>query len=98
MIFLAETNFVEMLIAKMSQDISTNGLHRRIAGVGGQTGVKRHDSHLINKATAAILVKIRSIFWGDPRCGKKFEINTCERDRRTRFSPLQAQMIGAYKS
>jgi hypothetical protein len=44
------------------------------------------------------LVKIRSIFWGDPRCGKKIEINTYERDRRTRFSPLEAQMIALYKS
>ncbi len=52
----------------------------------------------INKAMAAILVKIRSIFWGDPRCGEKIEINTCERDRRTRFSPLEAQMIGAFIS
>ncbi len=75
---MAETNFLEMLIAKKSQDISTNGLHRRIAGVRAQTGVKRHDSFFINKATAAILVKIMSIFWGDPRCGKKFEKNTSE--------------------
>ena len=52
----------------------------------------------LNKNTAGILVKIRSIFWGDPRCGKKFEKNTSEIDRRTRFSPLEAQMMGAYIS
>ena len=44
------------------------------------------------------MVKIRSLFWGDPRCGKKIEINTSEIDRRTRFAQLEAQMIGAYKS
>ena len=44
------------------------------------------------------MVKIRSLFLGDPRCGKKFEKNTSERDRKTRFSPLEGQMTGAYKS
>jgi hypothetical protein len=44
------------------------------------------------------LVKIRSIFWGDPRCGEKIEKNTSEIDRRTRFSPFEGQMIGANKS
>jgi len=52
----------------------------------------------LNKNTAGISVKIRSVFWGDPRCGKKIEKNTSEIDRRTRFAPLEAQMIGAYIS
>ena len=52
----------------------------------------------LNKNTAGISVKIRSVFWGDPRCGEKIEINTSQIDRRTRFSPLEGQMIGAYKS
>ena len=75
-----------------------NGLHWINAVIGRHIRVKFNDSFFINEAMAAILVKIRSIFWDDPRCGKKIEINTCERDRRTRSSPLEAQMIGAYKS
>jgi len=75
-----------------------NGLHWINAVIGRHIRVKFNDSFFINKATAAILVKIRSLFWGDPRCGKKFERNTSQIDRRMRFSPFEGQMIGANKS
>ncbi len=96
--FFPETNFVEMLITIFRPMRPRNGFHWINAVIRWHIRVKLDDSFFINKATAAILVKIRSIFWGDPRCGKKIEINTLQKDRRTRLSPLEGQMIGANKS
>jgi hypothetical protein len=87
-----------MLIAKMVLLQARKDLHWHQASTCAHTCTKLYRAETISKATAAILVKFMSIFWGDPRSGKKIEINTSQIDRRTRFSPLEGQMIGAYKS
>ncbi len=87
-----------MLMAHFTQDESAICFHYFECHGEAHTWYKGIYRDPLNKNTAGISVKIRSVFWGDPRCGKKIEINTSQIDRRTRFSPLEAQMIGAYIS
>ena len=61
-----------MLIAKKVQDRSRRSLHYIIGPQGAQTCHKGICRETLSIATAAILVKIMSIFLGDPPLGKYF--------------------------
>jgi hypothetical protein len=70
--FFRRTNIFQMLIAWITEQLAANGLHCFIARSCAVAARKWHDSFDINKRTAAILVKIMSIFLGDPTLGKYF--------------------------
>ena len=87
-----------MLIAWITEQLAANGLHCFITRSCAVAARKWHDSFDINKRTAAILVKIMSIFLGDPHPRKIFFVFFSRPVTRSRFAPVDAQIIGANKS
>ena len=87
-----------MFMAYLRMDGSGNGLHCFNRRTWPHTRYKGIFRETLSIATAAILVKIMSIFLGDPPPRKIFFVFFSRPRRRSRFSPIDAQIFGATKS